>query len=130
MKKEAKKGKKALQKLSKYAKIKSSGGIGENASFRPDFSANFYTKGKTIMANKTLTESYEGLDKIIKIILQIFFGGLIGGIYRILRFAEKGNVVTLIVGILFLITGIGNLIAWIVDLVTEITSNRITVLAD
>lgn len=82
------------------------------------------------MANKTLTESYEGLDKIIKIILQIFFGGLIGGIYRILRFAEKGNVVTLIVGILFLITGIGNLIAWIVDLVTEITSNRITVLAD
>ncbi len=82
------------------------------------------------MANKTLTESYEGLDKIIKIILQIFFGGLIGGIYRILRFAEKGNVVTLIVGILCLVTGIGNLIAWIVDLVTEITSNRITVLAD
>lgn len=82
------------------------------------------------MANKTLTASYEGLSKIVKIILQIFFGGLIGGIYRIIRFTETGNVVTLIVGILCLVTGVGNFIAWIVDLITEITSNRITVLAD
>ena len=82
------------------------------------------------MAGKTLTQSYESLDKIIKIILQIFFGGLIGGIYRIIRFTETGNVVTLVVGILFLVTGVGNFIAWIVDLITEITSNRITVLAD
>lgn len=79
---------------------------------------------------KTLTASYEGLSKIVKIILQIFFGGLIGGIYRIIRFTETGNVVTLIVGILCLVTGVGNFIAWIVDLITEITSNRITVLAD
>ena len=82
------------------------------------------------MAAKTLTQSYEGLDKIIKIILQIFLGGLIGGIYRIIRFTETKNVVTLIVGILCLFTGVGNFIAWIVDLITEITSNRITVLAD
>ena len=82
------------------------------------------------MAGKTLTQSYESLDKIIKIILQIFFGGLIGGIYRIIRFTETGNVVTLVVGILFLVTGVGNFIAWIVDLITEILSNRITVLAD
>ena len=45
------------------------------------------------MANKTLTASYEGLSKIVKIILQIFFGGLIGGIYRIIRFTETGNVI-------------------------------------
>ncbi len=82
------------------------------------------------MANKSLTASYEGLNRIIKIILQIFFGGLIGGIYRIIRFTETGNVLTLVVGLLFLLTGVGNFIAWIVDLVTEITSNRITVLAD
>ena len=82
------------------------------------------------MANNSITASYESLPKIAKIILQIFLGGLIGGIYRILRFLETKNVVTLVVGILVLVTGVGNLIAWIVDLVTEITSNKITVLAD
>ncbi|MBP5632599.1 MAG: hypothetical protein J6X34_02755 [Clostridia bacterium] len=76
------------------------------------------------------TQKYEDLPKIVKIILQIFLGGLIGGIYRIIRFLETKNVVTLVVGILVLVTGIGNLIVWIVDLVTEILRNRITVLAD
>ena len=78
----------------------------------------------------SITEQYEKLPKIVKIILQIFFGGFIGGVYRIIRFVEKKNIVTLIVGILFLVTGIGNFIAWIIDLITEIISNRITVLAD
>ena len=77
-----------------------------------------------------LTNQYEDLPKIAKIILQLFFGGIIGGIYRIVRYVEKKNVVTLVVGILCLVTGIGNFIAWIVDLVTEILYNRITVLAD
>lgn len=76
------------------------------------------------------TQKYEELPKIVKIILQIFLGGLIGGIYRIIRFVETKNLVTLVVGILVLVTGIGNLIAWIVDLITEILHNRITVLAD
>lgn len=84
-------------------------------------------KGGTVM---NITKTYEDLPKIVKIILQIFFGGLIGGVYRILRFLETKNVVTLVVGILCLFTGIGNLIAWIVDLITEILHNRITVLAD
>ncbi len=77
-----------------------------------------------------ITETYENLPKIAKILLQIFFGYLIGGVYRILRFLETKNVVTLVAGILCLATGIGNGVAWIVDLVTEITKNRITVLAD
>ena len=77
-----------------------------------------------------LTEEYEKLPRIAKIILQIFFGALIGGIYRIVRFTETKNIVTLVVGILVLVTGLGNFIAWLVDLITEILSNRITVLAD
>ncbi|MBE6608111.1 MAG: hypothetical protein E7633_06125 [Ruminococcaceae bacterium] len=77
-----------------------------------------------------ITETYENLPKIAKILLQIFFGGLIGGIYRILRFTETKNIVTLVVGILCLVTGIGNFAAWLVDLVTEITKNKICVLAD
>ena len=82
------------------------------------------------MAEKTLTQSYEDLDRVVKIILQIFLGYLIGGVYRIIRYTETKNVVTLVVGILCLATGVGNFIAWIVDLITEITSNRITILAD
>ena len=77
-----------------------------------------------------ITETYENLPKIVKILLQIFLGGAIGGIYRIIRFLETKNIVTLVVGILCLVTGVGNFAAWIVDLVTEITKNRITVLAD
>lgn len=80
--------------------------------------------------SSSLTKQYEALPKLLKVILQLFFGALIGGIYRIIRFFETGNVATLVVGILVLVTGIGNAIAWVVDLVTEILSDRITVFAD
>lgn len=73
------------------------------------------------------TETYENLPKLIKILLQIFLGSLISGIYRILRFVETKNVVTLVAGILCFV-GLG-FIFWIIDLVTEIVKNRITVLA-
>ena len=76
-----------------------------------------------------LTETYENLPKIVKIIIQLFLGSVVGGVYRIIRFTETKNIVTLVVGILVLFTGIGNAIAWVVDLITEIISNRITVLA-
>ena len=82
------------------------------------------------MAKKTITGAYEALPKIAKILLQIFLGAIIGGVYRILRFLETKNVVTLVAGILVLVTGVGNFIAWIVDLYTEITKDRITVLAN
>lgn len=80
--------------------------------------------------NKPITEMYESLPKLAKILLQIFLGGIIGGVYRIIRFFETKNVVTLIVGIVVLVSGVGNFIVWVVDLITEITKNRITVLAD
>ncbi|MBQ4585851.1 MAG: hypothetical protein IJA82_06550 [Clostridia bacterium] len=82
------------------------------------------------MANKTLTATYEELPKLLKIVIQLLLGSVVGGIYRIIRFTETKNVVTLVVGLLVLFTGIGNMIAWVVDLVTEIISNKITVLAD
>jgi len=82
------------------------------------------------MANNSITASYEALPKIAKILIQIILGGVIGGIYRILRFLETKNVVTLVVGILALVTGVGNAIFWVLDLITEITNNKITILAD
>ena len=81
------------------------------------------------MAKKTITGAYEALPKIVKILLQIFLGSIVGGVYRILRFLETKNVVTLVVGILALIPPI-SVVFWILDLITEITSDRITVLAN
>lgn len=77
-----------------------------------------------------LTETYESLPKIAKILIQIFLGAFVGGVYRIIRYTETKNIVTLVVGLLVLFTGVGNAIAWVVDLITEATANRITVLAD
>ena len=78
---------------------------------------------------KTITGAYEALPKLAKILLQIFLGAIIGGVYRILRYLETKNIVTLVVGILALIPPI-DFIFWIIDLVTEITNDRISVLAD
>ena len=81
------------------------------------------------MANTSITAAYENLPKIVKVLLQLFLGSIIGGIYRIIRFVETKNVVTLVVGLLVLFTGVGNFIAWVVDLITEIFSNKISVFA-
>ena len=74
-----------------------------------------------------ITETYENLPKIVKILIQIFLGSLISGLYRILRFVETKNIVTLVVGILCFV-GLG-FIFWVIDLVTEIFKNKICVLA-
>ena len=79
------------------------------------------------MATSGITASYEALPQILKVILQIFFGGIIGGVYRIIRFVETQNIVTLIAGLLCIPFGF---VGWIVDFVTELLSNKITVLAD
>ena len=78
--------------------------------------------------SKKLTAIYESLPKIAKILIQIFLGAFVGGVYRIVRFLETKNIVTLVVGILNFV-GLG-LVFWVVDLVTEITSDKITFLAD
>ena len=80
--------------------------------------------------NNSLTKSYDELPFILRLIIQIIGGALVGGIYRIVRYLETKNIVTLVVGILALVTGIGNLIAWIVDLVTLIINGKYTVFVD
>ena len=77
----------------------------------------------------TITKMYEDLPKIVKILIQIFAGAIVSGLYRVLRFLETKNVVTLVVGIISLVTGGLFGILWVVDLVTEIIHNRVTVLA-
>ncbi len=80
--------------------------------------------------NKPITKMYDELPKIVKILVQIFLGYIVGGIYRIIRFTETKNIVTLIVGLVGLVTGFGNFIVWLIDLITVITKDKITFLAD
>ena len=79
--------------------------------------------------NKPITEMYEDLPKSVQILIQIFAGAIISGLYRVLRFLETKNMTTLIVGIISLVTGGLFGVIWVIDLVTEIMKNRITVLA-
>lgn len=81
------------------------------------------------MANDSFTKAYEDLPKIAKVLIQLILGAIVGGIYRILRWTETKNTTTLVVGILAIIPPI-SFVFWILDLVTEITNNRISVLAD
>ena len=74
------------------------------------------------------TEQFENLPLVVKILLLIFLGGLVSGIYRILRYLETKNTTTLVVAILCFVC-IGGIFA-IIDIVTEITSGRITVCAE
>lgn len=73
---------------------------------------------------------FENLPKIIKIILFIpLWGWAFSALNRIFKFVNKKNVVTLVVGILCIFPIIGFILS-IVDLVTTITNDKITVFYD
>jgi len=79
---------------------------------------------------KAILDAYDSLPRLVKVIIQLLLGSVVGGVYRIIKFFETKNVVTLVVGILGTFTGVGNAICWIVDLVTVILWNKISILAD
>jgi hypothetical protein len=74
------------------------------------------------------TEKLESLPKWAKILIFLFTGGLASGIFRVLRYLETKNVVTLVVGILCFFTF--GFVFGIIDLFTEIMHNKVTILAD
>lgn len=80
------------------------------------------------MASKNLTAKFESLPMLVKVLVLFVFGVVVSGVYRIVRYLETKNIVTLVAGILCF-TGIGFVIG-IVDAVTEILNNKITLLAD
>ena len=83
------------------------------------------------MANKdSITATYDSLSLLLRIIIQVIGGVLVGGIYRIVRYFETNNITTLVVGLICTFTGIGNVIAWIVDLVTLAMNGKYTIFVD
>ena len=82
------------------------------------------------MASSSLTKQYDNLPKIARILLQIFLGWIISGVYRVIKYTETKNTLTLVIGLVALFTGAGNFVFQIVDLVTIILHDKFTVLAD
>ncbi len=83
------------------------------------------------MAKKnSLTASYDSLPLIIRVLIQIFAGVVAGGVYRIVRYFETKNLVTLLVGVLVTFTGVGNVISWIIDLYTLIRDKKYSLFVD
>ena len=80
------------------------------------------------MASNSITAQFEGLPKLVKILVLLVFGVVVSGIFRILRYLETKNLTTLVVGVLCF-TGIGFVIG-IIDAVTEILNDKISVFAD
>jgi hypothetical protein len=80
--------------------------------------------------NTSLTKTYDQLPLVLRIIIQLLGGAVVGGIYRIVRYLETKNLITLVVGLLATFTGVGNLIAWIVDLVTLVLHGKYTYFVD
>lgn len=81
-----------------------------------------------------MCDKFNQLDKIIRIILFIpFWGWIVSGIYRILKFIDggnNGNILTLILGILSIVIPFIGLVFSIVDLVTTITNDKVTFFAE
>jgi|GEM_PF-2405171 hypothetical protein len=68
---------------------------------------------------------------VVRVLLLIpFWGWLTSGLYRIIKGTANGktNVTTIVVGVLCIVPFIGFVVS-IIDLVTELTSGKITVLA-
>ena len=82
------------------------------------------------MASSSLTKQYNDLPKIARIILQIFLGWIISGVYRVIKYTETKNTLTLVIGLVALFTLAGNVVFQIVDLVTIILHDKFTILAD
>ena len=80
--------------------------------------------------NQSIIAQFEALDKIVKVIILLFAGGLVSPVYRIIRYTETKNTTTLIVGILALVTGSFFGILCLIDIINEITDNKLTVFVD
>ena len=79
------------------------------------------------MASNSLTAGYESLPKFAKALIQIFLGYIVGVVYRFLRYRETKSGTTLAAALVGIV-GLG-FVFWVIDLVTELTADRITFLA-
>lgn len=73
-----------------------------------------------------MVKAYDGLNQWLKVLIQLILGWPVGAIYRIVKGVQTNNSTVLIAGILAIPFGF---IFWVVDLITTVLSNRISVFA-
>ena len=78
---------------------------------------------------ENITSKFESLPLVAKVLILLIVGGIVSAIYRVLRYFETKNTTTLIAGIVALIPVVGRIMG-LVDIITECTKGKITVLAD
>ena len=79
---------------------------------------------------KSIIQQYNSLPLIARILIQIFLGAFATPLYRVFKFLETKNTVTLVVAIISFVTRGGFGILWIIDIITLIAKGDYTVLAD
>ena len=79
------------------------------------------------MAKETFMDKFESLPKAVKVLLFLFpiTGWALSSVYRFFFFAEKRELMTLVIGIIGLITGIGIIFGW-ADAISELKFNKVT----
>lgn len=81
------------------------------------------------MASKS-TSWWSDFPWVVKLLLVIFLDPIFGGIVRILRWVDnQSEILELVLGILWIVTGGLFGIGWIIDLVSVIINKDLTILA-
>ena len=83
------------------------------------------------MARIRVTDKIEEMPKVVKFLLFLFplTGWILSSVYRFFRFSETREIVTLVVGLMGLVTSIGIIFGW-VDALSELKYNKVTFFAD
>ena len=81
------------------------------------------------MSTNDLIKLYKDLPQLVRIIIQIFLGSFVSGLYRIFRYLESKNTTTLIAGILSFVPPVC-LVFIILDLIAIIKEEEFSFLVD
>ena len=76
---------------------------------------------------KGLIKSFDNLPWIVKLLLCLPIVDIVWAIYRIVKGAVTGNVLTLIAGIIWIV--LGSTILWLIDLICIIATGHIRLFA-
>lgn len=76
-----------------------------------------------------MTAKIESWNKWLKAVLFFFTFGLFGIVFRVMRFVENKNSVTLVVAIISILPPLGQVLA-LIDVVTELAKDKVAILAD
>ncbi len=83
------------------------------------------------MSKIRVTDKIEEMPKVLKFFLFLFplTGWILSSVYRFFRYSETREIITLVIGVIGLVSGIGIIFGW-VDALSELKYNKVTFFAD